>query len=128
MSIVLDHTIVPVKDQEEAVRFYTTILGLEAGGRGGREGQFAIVRINDSLTFDFLAAETVLSQHFAFAMDAPEFEAAFQRIKAAGIPYSDSPWDLDNMKGPGMTHGARGLGKAVYFRDPSGHLLEIKTY
>ena len=128
MSIVLDHTIVPVKDQEETVRFYTTILGLEAGGRGGREGQFAIVRINDSLTFDFLAAETVRSQHFAFAMDAAEFEASFERIKAAGIPYSGTPWDEGSMQGPGMTHGAHGLGKAVYFRDPSGHSLEIKTY
>ena len=128
MSMVLDHTIVPVKDQDEAVTFYTTILGLEAGGRGGREGQFAIVRINDSLTFDFLAAETVPSQHFAFAMEAAEFESAFQRIKAAGIPYSSTPWDEGSMQGPGMTHGARGLGKAVYFRDPSGHLLEIKTY
>jgi catechol 2,3-dioxygenase-like lactoylglutathione lyase family enzyme len=128
MSIVLDHTIVPVKDQDEAVKFYTTILGLKGEGRGGREGQFALVRINDSLTFDFLAAETVPSQHFAFATDAAEFEAAFQRIKEAGIPYGDGPHDEANMKGPGMTHGARGLGKAVYFRDPSGHLLEIKTY
>ena len=32
------------------------------------------------------------------------------------------------MRGPGMTQGARGMGKAVYFRDPTGHMLEIKTY
>ena len=32
------------------------------------------------------------------------------------------------MKGPGMTAGAKGLGKAVYFKDPDGHVLEIKTY
>jgi catechol 2,3-dioxygenase-like lactoylglutathione lyase family enzyme len=31
-------------------------------------------------------------------------------------------------EGPGMMHGAWGQGKAVYFRDPSEHLLEIKTY
>jgi catechol 2,3-dioxygenase-like lactoylglutathione lyase family enzyme len=61
-------------------------------------------------------------------MDAAEFEAIFQHIKAAGIPYSGTPWDEGSMQGAGMTHGARGLGKAVYFRDPSGHLLEIKTY
>ena len=34
----------------------------------------------------------------------------------------------DNMKGPGMTTGAKGMGKAVYFKDPDGHVLEIKTY
>ena len=31
------------------------------------------------------------------------------------------------MCGPGMTQGARGMGKAVYFRDPTGHMLELKT-
>jgi len=34
----------------------------------------------------------------------------------------------DNMQGPGMTTGAKGVGKAVYFKDPNGHVLEIKTY
>ena len=128
MAMVLDHTIVPVKDQDEAVKFYMTILGLESRGRAGHTGQFAVVRVNDSLNFDFLASESVTSQHFAFAMEAAEFDAVFQRVREAGIPYGDSPWEVGNMKGPGMTHGARGLGKAVYFRDPSGHLLEIKTY
>jgi len=32
------------------------------------------------------------------------------------------------MRGPGITLGAKGDGKAVYFKDPSGHVLEIKTY
>ena len=32
------------------------------------------------------------------------------------------------MKGPGMAMGAKGMGKAVYFKDPNGHVLAIKTY
>jgi extradiol dioxygenase family protein len=32
------------------------------------------------------------------------------------------------MQGPGITVGSQGDGKAVYFKDPSGHVLEIKTY
>jgi|GEM_PF-2808581 len=32
------------------------------------------------------------------------------------------------MQVPGITIGAKGDGKAVYFTDPSGYLLEIKTY
>ncbi len=125
MSMVLDHTIIPVQDQDRAVRFYTSILGLRDGGR---VGHFAVVYVNDSLTLDFRAEQEVQSRHFAFAMDGDEFETVFQRIKDAGIPYGDSPWTVGNMQGPGMTHGARGQGKAVYFRDPSEHLLEIKTY
>jgi hypothetical protein len=32
------------------------------------------------------------------------------------------------MRGPGETDGARGLGKALYFFDPSKHLIEISHY
>jgi len=86
------------------------------------------VRVNESLNFDFIASKKVSSRHFAFAMDGSEFEAVFRRIREAGIPYGDGPHNIENMKGPGETQGARGMGKAVYFRDPSGHVLEIKTY
>ena len=55
-------------------------------------------------------------------------EEAFARIRESGIPYGDNPREQENMKGPGMTAGAKGLGKAVYFKDPDGHVLEIKTY
>jgi catechol 2,3-dioxygenase-like lactoylglutathione lyase family enzyme len=125
MAVVLDHTIIPVRDQQEAVAFYTAILGVKDGGC---VGPFAVVRVNDTLTLDFIEADPEPSRHYAFAMDADEFEAAFRRIQAAGIPYGDGPFDASNRRGPGVTAGARGQGKAVYFHDPSGHLLEIKTY
>jgi catechol 2,3-dioxygenase-like lactoylglutathione lyase family enzyme len=125
MAVVLDHTIIPVRDQQEAIAFYTAILGVKDGGC---VGPFAVVRVNDTLTLDFIEADPEPSRHYAFAMDADEFEAAFRRIQAAGIPYGDGPFDASNRRGPGVTAGARGQGKAVYFHDPSGHLLEIKTY
>ena len=125
MGVVLDHTIVPVRDREEAVEFYTRIFGFT---NLGAVGPFLAVGVNDSLNFDFQASEDFQSIHYAFAMEADEFEGAFARIKESGIPYGDSPFGVDNMKGPGMTLGAQGNGKAVYFRDPSGHVLEIKTY
>ena len=125
MAIVLDHTIVSVKDQAEAVAFYVKILGFKDEGK---LWHFAIVRVNETLTFDFIASKEFSTQHFAFAMEADEFERTFQRIKEAGIPYGDDWSDMTNMKGPGMTQGARGKGKAVYFQDPNGHVLEIKTY
>lgn len=125
IAVVLDHTIIPVRDQQEAIAFYTAILGVKDGGC---VGPFAVVRVNDTLTLDFIEADPEPSRHYAFAMDADEFEAAFRRIQAAGIPYGDGPFDASNRRGPGVTAGARGQGKAVYFHDPSGHLLEIKTY
>ena len=125
MTIVLDHTIVPVNDREESVEFYTRIFGFDDLGE---VGPFLAVRVNDSLNLDFRQSDDFRSIHYAFAMDSGEFDDAFQRIKDSKIPYGDSPRAQDNMQGPGMTAGAKGDGKAVYFKDPSGHVLEIKTY
>ena len=125
MGIVLDHTIVPVRDREEAAQFYSQIFGFDDLGE---VGPFIAVRVNDSLNLDFRHSDDFHSIHYAFAMDASEFEETFARIRESGIAYGDSPSHQDNMKGPGMTAGAKGQGKAVYFKDPSGHVLEIKTY
>ena len=69
-----------------------------------------------------------LTEHFAFALSPDEFELAFERLRAAGIPYGDSFHDVGNMRGPGEETGARGSGKAVYFFDPNKHLIEFAYY
>ena len=125
MGTVLDHTIVPVRDREEAVEFYTRIFGFEDRGE---VGPFLAVRVNDTLDLDFRDSDDFRSIHYAFAMESGEFEAAFAMVRDAKIPYGDHYTDMANMKGPGMTTGAKGKGEAVYFKDPSGHVLEIKTY
>ena len=125
MATVLDHTIVPVRDREEAVEFYTRIFAFEDLGE---VGPFRAVRVNDTFNLDFRDSDDFRSIHYAFAMDPQEFEVAFVRVRESGIPYGDSPYDMENMQGPGMTLGAKGQGKAVYFKDTSGHVLEIKTY
>jgi hypothetical protein len=57
-----------------------------------------------------------------------EFEAAFSRIREAGIPYGDRLDSVGNMRGPGDEAGARGPGKAVYCLDPNNHLIEVRHY
>ena len=128
MTAALDHTIVPVNDQDESVEFYTKLLGFHYDGRGGMNDVFAIIRLNDSFTLDLRRSDDVPSSHYAFAMDRAQFDQSFQAIKAAGIPYGDGPRDTANMRGPGISTGARGETLSVYFSDPSGHLLEIITY
>ena len=125
MATVLDHTIVPVRDRERSVEFYTRILGFE---NLGEAGPFLAVRVNDTLNLDFAVSDDFKGIHYAFNMDSAEFEAAFARIRESGIAYGDGPRSHENMQGPGMTLGSQGMGKAVYFDDPDGHLLEIKTY
>ena len=136
MATVLDHTIIPVRDREVAVEFYSRILGFEPLGR---VGNFLAVRVNDTLNLDFAQSqdfqrfhytftEEPQGIHYAFTMEPDEFDAAFARIRESGIAYGDEPHDKANMKGPGMSTGSQGMGKAVYFADPDGHPLEIKTY
>ncbi|PKB65917.1 MAG: hypothetical protein BZY81_08875 [SAR202 cluster bacterium Io17-Chloro-G4] len=125
MATVLDHTIVPVRSREESVEFYSRIFGFEDLGE---VGPFLAVRVNEGFTLDFRDSDDFRSIHYAFAMEPDEFEQAFAKIQESGITYGDSPAGQENMQGPGMTMGAKGMGKAVYFKDPNGHLLEIKTY
>ena len=66
--------------------------------------------------------------HLAFAMSPDEFDGVFTRIRAAGIEYGDSFHEVGNMRGPGNEPGARGPGAALYFFDPSKHLIEIRHY
>jgi catechol 2,3-dioxygenase-like lactoylglutathione lyase family enzyme len=64
----------------------------------------------------------------AFALPRAEFDAAFDRVKAAGIPFGDSFHAVGNMQGPGVEAGSRGDGESVYFFDPNQHLVELRHY
>ncbi len=122
---LLDHTIVPVRDAEASVRFYTEVLGLEADGQ---DGPFSVIRVTSDTMLLLAPWGTDGGQHLAFAMAPDEFDAAFARIKAAGVPYGDSFHGVGNMQGPGNEFGARGMGPAVYLFDPDRHLIEIRHY
>ena len=122
---LLDHTIVPVRDAEASVRFYTEVLGLEADGK---DGPFWVIRVTSDTMLLLAPWGTDGGQHLAFAMAPDEFDAAFAWIKAAGVPYGDSFHGVGNMQGPGNEFGARGMGPAVYLFDPDRHLIEIRHY
>jgi catechol 2,3-dioxygenase-like lactoylglutathione lyase family enzyme len=119
MTIVLNHTIVPVRDKSASARFFAKIFGLKCEP----ENYFAPVRLNDQMTLLF-SDETPEheSHHYAFHVSDAEFDAIFDRIKAAGLTYGSDPGDHDNRK-----LNTWGGGRGVYFKDPDGHLLELMT-
>jgi catechol 2,3-dioxygenase-like lactoylglutathione lyase family enzyme len=125
VPIQLDHLILPVNDRQASIDFYTQVIGLAYEGQ--RE-PFAVVRVTPDLTIQLAAWGTTGGQHLAFAMSGAEFDAAFERIKAAGVGYGDSFHSVGNMRGPGDEDGARGPGKALYLNDPSAHLIELRYY
>jgi catechol 2,3-dioxygenase-like lactoylglutathione lyase family enzyme len=119
MAIVLDHTIVPAHDKVAAAEFFASIFGLEVSPA---MGPFAPVHVNDGLTLDFQDRERFEWHHYAFHVDDADFDAIFERVKAAGIPFGSGPHALDDGR-INHRHGGRG----VYFKDPNGHVLELLT-
>lgn len=125
MSIQLDHLILAVNDIEKSIQFYTSVLGLT---HEGNDGTFAMIRVTPDFMILMAPWGTKGGEHLAFAMPRPEFETIFRRVREAGIEYGDRFDSVGNMKDPGEERGARGMGKSLYFFDPSRHLIEIRCY
>jgi catechol 2,3-dioxygenase-like lactoylglutathione lyase family enzyme len=121
----LDHLILTVNDMDASAAFYTEVMGF---GDEGEDGPFRVMRVNAETTLQLAPWGTDGGHHLAFAMTHDDFNAAFARVRAASIEYGDSYHEVGNMRGPGEETGARGPGLAVYFFDPSRHLIEIRTY
>lgn len=115
----LNHLIVWSKNKREAARFLAGILGVAVQPDWGH---FVPVRTSNGVTLDFIDADDVRGQHYAFLVDDGEFDAAFGRLKKAGVRY----WSHPNKSGEGEINSYFG-GRGVYFDDPSGHLLELIT-
>jgi len=121
----LDHIILAVNDVQQSIDFYTRILGLKYDGQ--RE-PFSVIRVTPHFIVQLAPWGTKGGEHLAFSMTLAEFDATFARIREAGIEYGDSFHAVGNMRGPGEEGGAEGMGKALYFFDPSKHLIEIRHY
>ncbi len=120
MAIELNHTIVPSHDKVASARFYQEMFGFEYNGA---MGHFEPVRItNQALTLDFDNRESFERHHYAFKVSEEEFDTIFARIEGREIIYGSGPFTPEDGE---INHWNGGRG--VYFRDPSGHLLELLT-
>ena len=120
MSVQLNHTIVNVKDKRESASLLCDILGLAAPTP---YGPFLVVQVDNDVSLDYLDNPGgVHTQHYAFLVDEPEFDAIFARIRDRGLPY----WADPHKSEPGQVNTHDG-GRGLYWEEPSGHLLEIIT-
>jgi catechol 2,3-dioxygenase-like lactoylglutathione lyase family enzyme len=121
MAVQLNHTIVHAKDHAAAATFMADILGLPPPRAFG---PFMVVDTENGVSLDFISAadDEIIIEHYAFLVSEPEFDAIFGRIKARGLDY----WADPRAAHPGEINHHDG-GRGVYFRDPSGHYLEIIT-
>jgi glyoxylase I family protein len=122
--IVLDHTVLRVSDQAKSVDFYRDVLGLV---HEGRAGSFEIMRVNQGFTIDLVEQAPQERIHLAFCVDRRRLETVRRQLAALAIPHGGAPHARDGSP-PGATFGARGMAMALYFDDPDGHILEIRSY
>ena len=119
MAIQLNHTIVNARDSEASAAFVAELFGLPAPTR---YGPFMVVEVANDVSLDYMDADDVTPQHYAFLVSETEFDEIFGRIKAKGLQY----W-ADPHKGRAREINRNDGGRGVYFDDPSGHVLEIIT-
>ena len=118
MTIVLNHTIVPVGDKHRGARFLADLLGAEAGPPAG---PFAPVRVNDELTLDFDDRHGARLGHYAFLVDDSTFDRALGFAEKSEVEYGSAPRQSDRQ----INHANGGRG--VYIRDPDGIAYELFT-
>jgi catechol 2,3-dioxygenase-like lactoylglutathione lyase family enzyme len=119
MSIALDHAIVPSRSKVEAAKFLAGLLGVPWEPA---QGHFAPVYVNEGLTLDFADREEFEGHHICFRVSDEEFDAIFERLRAAGIPYRSQPRGENDMQ-----INARLGGRNLYWEDADRHLWEILT-
>jgi catechol 2,3-dioxygenase-like lactoylglutathione lyase family enzyme len=120
----LDHLVLTVASIDEAVRFYTTVLGMTevAFGEGRRALSFGEQKLNlheAGHEYEPKAARpTVGSADLCLIADADRTTIAAW-LRAHGVSVEE---------GPVARTGALGPLTSFYFRDPDGNLVELATY
>jgi len=118
MAIAMDHLIVPAADPIASAARLAGLLGVP----WERGGHFTPVHVNDGLTLDFAKRDTFESHHYCFRVDEGQFDAIFDRVRAAGIPHRSQPNGPDDLK-----INTRMGGRNIYWNDADGHVWEILT-
>jgi len=118
MSIVLNHTIVPVGDRYRAARFLADLLGV---GVAPPAGPFVPVPVNDDLTLDFDDRLGARPGHYAFLVDDATFDRALRLALESDLEFGSAPRLSDR------EINRAGGGRGVYVRDPDGIAYELFT-
>ena len=120
MPAHFNHTIIASIDRAASAGFYRSIL--EADEAPGW-GPFTNLTLAGGVMLQFAEPPVEIQmQHYAFLVDDQHFDRAYQRLVNAGVEH----WADPQMTRPGETNTEHG-GRGVYFKDPSGHALELIT-
>jgi glyoxylase I family protein len=117
----LDHVVLSCRNLEQALDFYTRILGLT---EERRIAQLGLVQLRAGRSMiDLVPAKAGRAErglnvdHFCLGVEAQDLNAAAVYLRARGVEVMGEPADR---------YGARGTGKSIYVRDPEGNVIELK--
>ncbi|OBF02169.1 MULTISPECIES: VOC family protein [unclassified Mycobacterium] len=122
MAINFNHTIVAARDKRESAEFLTELFGLPSPKPFGH---FMVVQLEHDVSLDYADAPEgaeITRQHYAFLVSEEEFDSIYGKISSRGLEH----WADPGANRPGEINHRDG-GRGVYFRDPSGHAMEILT-
>lgn len=120
MEIQLNHTIVPARDRRASAEFLGGILGVPTSPDVAR---FTPLTLTNGVTLDYMNLADSPMRHYAFLVSEDTFDAAFGRVRAAGLTY----WADPHREQEGEIYHTSTGGRGVYFLDPDGHLMELLT-
>jgi len=117
MPVLLNHTIIPVREKKASATFLAEILGLDPPRPFGH---FMCVETANDVSLDYDDRSDPVPGHYAFLVTEDEFDGIFARIKQRGLKYWADP-------GHQRENVINGNGRGFYFEDPSGHNMEVLT-
>ncbi|GJF31364.1 glyoxalase/bleomycin resistance protein [Kitasatospora sp. NE20-6] len=120
MTATFNHTIIASTDRDASARFFRELLEVREAPSWG---PFTNIRLADGVLLQFAEPPVdIQMQHYAFLVDDELFDRAYGRLRERGIEH----WADPQMRRPGETNTEHG-GRGVYFKDPSGHAIELIT-
>ncbi|GAA5153132.1 MULTISPECIES: VOC family protein [Amycolatopsis] len=120
MGTKFNHTIIASTDRVRSAAFYRDLFEL---AEAPSWGPFTNLLLEDGVLLQFAEPPVEIQmQHYAFLVDDDLFDRAYARLREQGVDHAADP----HWQRPGETNTEHG-GRGVYFRDPSGHGLEMIT-
>jgi len=116
-----DHIVLVSPDVERLVAWYRDELGLEPERLEEwrrQEVLFVSLRVSPTFIIDVFTGDRtgVNVDHVAFTVSGVDLD----ELAASGR------FEIES--GPADLFGAQGVGRGLYFRDPDGNLVELRTY
>lgn len=120
MAVELNHTIVRAYDKWESARHLVEILDLP---EPTVFGPFVVVQTANGVSLDYADDHgTPDGQHYAFIVSESEFDQIWARLVERGVRIWADPFQQE-----ADVINTRDGGRGLYWKDPTGHDMEIIT-